>query len=42
MAGKASAKARKRRKKILYRIFTIIIVFILAGGILLASLLYRW
>ncbi|MFH1513603.1 MAG: hypothetical protein ABIG45_09645 [Bacillota bacterium] len=41
MAGKASAKARNNRKKILVRVFTIVIVAIMAGGILLATLNFR-
>lgn len=42
MAGKASAKAKKRRKKIFTRIVTITVVVIMAGSILLATLLSRW
>jgi hypothetical protein len=41
MAGNTGVKARKQKKKILYRVLTIVVVFILAGGILLASLLSR-
>jgi|GEM_PF-6574457 len=35
----ASAKARKNRKKVFYRVFTIVVVSVMAGGILLATLI---
>lgn len=41
MAVNAKAKARKKRKQLFYRIFTIIIVSIMAGGILFAAILSR-
>ncbi len=41
MAVNSNAKARKKRKKLLYRIFTIVIVSIMAGGILFAAILSR-
>ena len=41
MATKASVKARNKRKKVLYRVFTIIIVSVMAGGILLATMITR-
>ncbi len=41
MATKASVKARNKRKKVFYRVFTIVVVSIMAGGIILASLITR-
>jgi len=41
MAVKTSARARKKSKNVLSRILTIVIVSVMIGGILLASLLSR-
>ena len=41
MAVTSRTKSRKKNKKLFYRIFTIVIVSVMAGGILLAALLSR-
>ncbi len=42
MAGKKSALSKKKRKKLFTRIITISVVVIMAGSILLATLLTHW
>lgn len=42
MAGKTSAKTKQRRKKILMRVATVTVAVVMAGGILLATLLSHW
>jgi hypothetical protein len=41
MAGKARAKAWKKSKKVMLRILTIVVVAVMAGGILLATLIFK-